>query len=339
MNPLHGVPAGSWIYIIVLTSSVALMTDAAKNILFLVADDMRPEIGAYLGPDFPSPVHPAIHTPNLDQLASRSVLLKRAYVQQALCGPSRSSLLTSRRPDTTHVYDLKTYWRRSGGNFTTIPQFFKEQGYLTQGMGKIFHPGRSSNNDDPISWTEPYFHATNYDVYENHMSWTAVPKATTDEYPLVDQQIASHAIQALRNISATAVKRSRPFFLAVGFHRPHLPFQFPDEYLKYYPLENIRLPPNAYVPKNFPRIAWNSCGGLSAKKDIKKMNATLAFNTTVPDKTAVELRRAYYASVSYTDGLIGMVIQELQQLGLDKDTIISFWGDHGWQLGKTLNHQ
>ena len=325
----------AWICVLTL---VPCCVTAAKNILFLVADDMRPEIGAYIGPDFPSPVHPSIHTPNLDKLASRSLLLKQAYVQQALCGPSRSSLLTGRRPDTTHVYDLSTYWRESGGNFTTIPQFFKEQGYVTQGMGKIFHPGASSHDDDPISWTEPYFHGIDYNIYDDHRSWAAIPKNLTDRYPLVDQQIAKRAIEALRNMSTTAVRRGQPFFLAVGFHRPHLPFQFPDEYLKYYPMDDIRLPPNAYVPKNFPPIAWNRCEGLATKKDIKRTKSTLKFNTTVPDQTAKELRRAYYSSISYTDGLIGSVLQELEVLGLGNDTIISFWGDHVWQLGKRITY-
>jgi iduronate 2-sulfatase len=131
--------------------------DGKMNILFLVSDDMRPEIGAWLGPYFPTPTHPKIHTPNLDRLAGRSLVLKRAYVQQAVCSPSRTSVLTGRRPDSTHVYDLISYFRKVGGNYTTIPQYFKEQGYLTAGMGKIFHPGEASGNNDPISWTEPYF--------------------------------------------------------------------------------------------------------------------------------------------------------------------------------------
>ncbi|KAK6171255.1 hypothetical protein SNE40_019482 [Patella caerulea] len=128
---------------------------------------MRPEIGAYLGPDFPSPVHPQIHTPNLDALAAKSLLLKQSYVQQAVCSPSRTSLLTGRRPDTTHVYDLIHYFRNVGGNYTTIPEFFKNNGYRTIGMGKIFHPGPASGNDDPISWTDPYYHA----AYIKFRSW------------------------------------------------------------------------------------------------------------------------------------------------------------------------
>ena len=118
---------------------LALRCSAKMNVLFFVSDDMRPELNSYLGPDFPSPVHPKMHSPNLDMLASKSLVLKRAYVQQAVCSPSRTSLLTGRRPDTTHVYDLVKYFRKVGGNFTTIPQHFKDNGYMSVGMGKIFH--------------------------------------------------------------------------------------------------------------------------------------------------------------------------------------------------------
>lgn len=119
-------------------------TEGKKNVLFLVSDDMRPEISAFYGPDFPSPVHPKMHTPHLDALARRSLLLKRAYVQVALCSPSRTALLTGRRPDTSHIYTIGPYFRNTGGNFTTLPEYFKENGYLTIGMGKIFHPHTST---------------------------------------------------------------------------------------------------------------------------------------------------------------------------------------------------
>ena len=129
-----------------------LLVSAKYNVLFLVSDDMRLELPTFYGPDFPNHVHPQMHLPFLDALASRSVLLKRPHVQEAVYSPSRTSLLTSRRPDTTHVYDLVHYFCKVSGNFTTIPQYFKENGYLSIGMGKIFHSGAAaSDNDDPIS--------------------------------------------------------------------------------------------------------------------------------------------------------------------------------------------
>ena len=311
-------------------------TDGKRmNVLFLVSDDMRPQIGAYMGKDFPDPVFVKPYTPNLDSLASKSLLLKRAHVQQAVCSPSRTSLLTGRRPDTTHVYDLYNYFRDVGGNFTTIPQYFKQQGYRSIGMGKIFHPGHASDNDDPISWSEPYYHAVRYREF-NNASWTAVTKEQRAKYPLPDEQIAQHAIKTLGRVAAKAHTGEQPFFVAVGYHKPHLPFVFPEEFLQYYPVSSIHLPKNQYVPQDFPEVAWSPCGQLANYPDIKKLGCNLDFNTSVPAFKVLELRRAYYSALSYTDYLLGLVMDELKKLGLDGTTIISFWGDHGYQLGKVL---
>lgn len=300
------------------------------NVLFLVADDMRPQLGAYYGPDFPSPSHPKMHTPNLDFLASRSLLLKRAHVQQSVCSPSRTSLLTGRRPDTTHVYDLHSYFRNVGGNFTTLPEYFKQNGYTTIGMGKIFHPGHASGHDDPVSWSEPYFHGVrNFESKNN--SWLAVPDNKLYRKPLRDRQIADHALKTLHSV-ATSKKN---FFVAVGFHKPHLPFVFPESFMmKYYPKSAIRLPDNPFAPVNMPRIAWEDFGGLREYADIAFYNASGNINTTFPDKVVLELRRAYYSSISWIDSLVGELISELNRLELSNNTIISFWGDHGFQLGE-----
>jgi iduronate 2-sulfatase len=197
-----------------------------------------------------------MHTPNLDSLASKSLLLKRAFVQQALCSPSRTSLLTGRRPDTTHVYDLSTYFRKAAGNFTTIPQFFKNNGYLSIGMGKIFHPGMAaSGDDDPISWTEPYYQPKNPYNPPGDKSWHA---ASADELKihgaLEDQLIAQHALEVLERTAPKAKTGEQPVFIAVGFHRPHLPFVFPEEFLQFYPNDSIRVPDNQFAPVNMPKV-------------------------------------------------------------------------------------
>ena len=294
---------------------------------------MRPELDAYYGKDFPSPVHPPIYSPNLDKLAARSLLLKRAYCQQAVCSPSRTSLLTGRRPDTTHVYDLQTYWRESAGNFTTIPQYFKNNGYVSIGMGKIFHPGIASGHDDPISWSEPYFHAKAY--WETlEYSWRAIPDNLLKTKPLVDAQTAEHAVQTLRRVAPAARSDEKPFFVAVGFHRPHLPFDFPESFLQHYPESSIRIPDNEYAPVDMPYVAWYPYEELREYADIAKLNLSGAINTTIPDQVVKNLRRGYYSAVSWTDSLVGQVIGELDSLGLANSTIISFWGDHGWQLGE-----
>lgn len=309
--------------------------EGSKNVLFLVSDDMRPQIGAYNGPDFPSPIHPPMFTPNLDALAARSLLLKRAYVQQALCSPSRTSLLTGRRPDTTHVYDLTHYFRKVGGNYTTIPEYFKMNGYETVGMGKIFHPGmQASGGDDPISWTMPYFHGVaNWESLDH--SWLAVPDEKLENKPLRDKQIADHARFTLQKLAPAALSGEKPFFIAVGFHKPHLPFVFPESFLQHYPVDKMRLPDNPYAPVDMPSVAWsNYYTHLGRYKDLRQFNTTGYINTTLPANVVLQLRRAYYSALSWTDSLVGEVIGELKNLGLENDTIISFWGDHGWQLGE-----
>ncbi|XP_052771255.1 iduronate 2-sulfatase-like [Mya arenaria] len=304
-----------------------------KNVLFFAVDDLRPQLTCYEGADFPSPVHPPMHTPNLDALAGRSLLLKRAYVQQAVCSPSRTSLLTGRRPDTTHIYDLVHYFRKLGGNFTTIPEYFKMNGYISAGMGKIFHPGAASGHDDPISWSVPYFHATTY--WENRdNSWKAIPDGMLKEKPLVDFQIKEQALKTLNEFTSGGQYEGKPFFIAVGFHRPHLPFVFPESYLQYYPEEQIRLPTNEYAPVDMPSVAWSEYGELRTYLDQAKLNASGNINTSLPDDDVRALRRAYYSAVSWTDSLIGEVMGEMESLGFANDTIVSFWGDHGWQLGE-----
>ena len=314
---------------LVLSISTERVGSKKLNVLFIVSDDMRPQLGCYEGENFPSPVHPKTHTPSLDDLAKRSLLLKKAYVQEAVCSPSRTALLTGRRPDTSHVYDLIHYFRKVGGNFTTLPQYFKENGYDTIGMGKIFHPGQASGGDDPISWSEPYFHGKN-NFESVQRSWQAIPDALLKDRPLVDQQLLKHGVATLRRVAQS----DRPFFVAVGFHKPHLPFVFPESFLQYYPAENIKLPPNPYAPVNMPEAAWYDFSGLRNYGDIKALNSSGAINTTFPNSTVLDLRRAYYSALSYTDSLVGGLIKELNVLGLSKNTIVSFWGDHGWQLGE-----
>ncbi|ELU17681.1 hypothetical protein CAPTEDRAFT_166110 [Capitella teleta] len=301
------------------------------NVLFLVVDDMRPQLGCFEGEDFPAHPHPQMHTPNIDALAARSLLLKRAHVQQAVCAPSRASVLTGRRPDTTRVHDFLHYWRETGGNFTTIPQYFKENGYKSVGMGKVFHPGHSSGQDDPISWSEKYFHADNSHWESRmHNTWLAVNDSEAEQFPLEDMQLAAHAKQTLKRLT----NETQPFFLAVGFHRPHLPFVVPQRFFDLYPRDEVSLPSNPNAPIGMPEIAWADNGELRQYKDMRNGKWYGAINDTLPDEVTLNLRRAYYSAISYTDSLIGDVLSTLDDLGLRDDTIISFWADHGWQLGE-----
>jgi iduronate 2-sulfatase len=320
--------------ITVLTFLLTHYQSDARNVLFLVVDDLRPEIGAY-GPDFPASINPMIYTPNIDALAAQSLLLRKAYVQQAICSPSRASFLTGRRPETTGVHALDSYWRDVGGNFTTIPQYFKEHGYASIGMGKIFHRGRAaSGNDDPLSWTEPYFHG-DMSHWTNHTgyTWTAADDQEVQLYPLADDQVADKAIERLAEL---AINPEQPFFLALGFIKPHLPFLFPARFLDFYPEDEVALPSNPYAPIGMPEVAWSSFVELRGFSPIAEGDYGYgAINASfIPDEMVKELRRAYYASVSYIDFLIGRVMDSLVDLGLEDDTVVSFIGDHGFQLGE-----
>ncbi|XP_046563742.1 iduronate 2-sulfatase-like [Haliotis rubra] len=309
---------------------------ARKNVLFLVSDDMRPNIGAYDGPDYPSPVHPKMHTPNLDALAARSLLLKRAYVSVALCSPSRTALLTSRRPETSHIWCIGPYFRQYGGNFTTLPEYFKQNGYRTIGMGKIFHPGSSSGGDDPVSWTDPYTHADDDYIKADNVLIEAVSEERAKARPLQDQLLAEYAIQAIKEVAPKGKSGEKPFFLAVGFRKPHITWNFPARFKEYYPLESLRLPPNYYAPVGIPEIAWHSFVNLTIFKDMQPYHVadTGHINFTFPDQITLEMRQAYYSCISYIDYELGRVIAELDNQGLTNNTIISFWGDHGWHLGE-----
>lgn len=321
---------------VIALSYVVRTTAAVKNVLFLAVDDLRPELGTY-GVDF-------VHSPNIDKLASKSIVFERAYCQIAVCSPSRASLLTGRRPDTNHVWKIANdeYWRTTT-NATTIPQYFKENGYISAGMGKIFHPGPPSGNDDrQYSWNVPYFHAPGDSA--NHNSWHNFDTNATN---LQDGKIADYAITTMKQIKENRTKGdTRPFFLAVGFHKPHLPFYCAEEFYNMYPpADQIELPKNPDVPKNFPAIA-RAIVEIMSYNDIEKFYPNMTKCRTdvqasfygeecrIPDDYTRILRRAYYSCVSQTDMLIGKVVDAMTSLGLAEDTIIVLWADHGWQLGE-----
>jgi len=318
------------------------------NILFLMADDLRPNLGCYAEANAPHFSAPNMVTPSLDSLAESSLILEQAFVQEAVCSPSRTSLLTGRRPDTTRVTDLHSYWRTVGGNYTSIPQFFKEQGYRTAGMGKVFHDGEEATpEDDPLSWTEPYHRAqddynTDYPWpwanTDKSRSWRAITREEVAERgPLQDTLQADQAIKTLREFAPEALMGAQPFFLAFGLRRPHLPFYFPEQFLDLYPETMDDEPRNPYVG-DIPEVAWSDWGEMRAYNDctvealgipdLGKMNVTIGVEKTR------ELRRAYYAAVSFVDNELGRVISEVKDLGLWENTIIVVLGDHGWQLGE-----
>ena len=301
------------------------------NVLLIVSDDLRPEMGCYGGEAL---------TPNIDALAySRgSVLFERAYVQDAICCPTRSSFLTGRRPDTTRVWDLHSQFRDAPGaaQWKTLPQAFRDAGYTTSGMGKVFHPIEYKGKKDDImggSWSEPYFQpSSGPDSVQLSEVNCGVASDASNDSAYSDGQTAAYAVEVLRNVST----RAEPFFVAVGFHRPPLPWVVPARYFEMYPPASIKLALHNTMPAQYnatgaQRWSWDPQSGPRHCQPLH--NLTLPEYGLVNVATALHFRRSYYAAVSFMDAQVGVVLDELDALGLASDTIVAFIGDHGWQLG------
>lgn len=311
-----------------------IATDGKLNVLFIVADDLRPSLGCY-------GVTPLV-TPNIDYLASQSVVFNRTYAQQALCGPSRASFLTSRRPNSTHVFDQSTYWRTEGGNFTTLPQHFKNNGYQTFSVGKIFHPGKASGRTDdyPYSWSVPPYHPST-DKYKmakvcpgpdgkKYMNLVCpVDVSTMPEKTLPDLQSTQHALEIIGNMSSG----NSPFFLAVGYQKPHIPLKYPKHYLDLYPLKDIHLAPDPTLPPKLPSVAWNPWADIRERDDVKQLNISFPYGP-LPTNYQLLVRQSYYAATSYIDDQIGQLLNGLVKYNMTSNTMIIFIGDHGWSLGE-----
>ena len=311
-----------------------------KNVLFIAVDDLRPELGCY--------GVARVKSPNIDRLASRGVVFDHAYCQQAVCSPSRTSLLTGCRPDTTRVYDLVTHFRKTIPDVVTLPQHFGRNGYHTQSFGKIFHRGL----DDPASWTAPsvFPNPGFYQLPENRAfiknladkekhnknededeamraaEFGKVRGAPTESADVADSAyadglIADGTLDALRKV------KGQPFFLAAGFLKPHLPFVAPKKYWDLYKRDEIALADNPYFPKNAPTLAGTTWGELRTYHGIPAAGP-------ITDDQARLLIHGYLACVSYVDAQIGKLLDELDRLGLRDDTIVVLWGDHGWKLGE-----
>lgn len=298
-------------FLIVVSSSSA----QPMNVLFIASDDLRNDLGCY--------GHPMVKTPNLDQLASRGLLFNKAYCQQAVCNPSRASLMTGLRPDTLRVYDLETHFRTTTPDAVTLPQQFKNHGYHSQGLSKIYH----GTLNDEASWSAPWWNPdfmrmtrAGLDLKPNERGPVWRSMDVPDE-ALPDGETARVACDLLGQL------RDRPFFLAVGFRKPHLPFTAPQRYFDLYPPDRISTAPNPFAPLNAPAVALHNSEELRGYKGVPKEGP-------LSEVQARELIRAYCACVSYMDAQLGRLLARLEELGLDEKTIVVLWGDHGYQLGE-----
>ncbi|MDE0682418.1 MAG: sulfatase-like hydrolase/transferase, partial [Candidatus Poribacteria bacterium] len=291
-----------------LLPKLKVNAEAQYNVLFIAVDDLRPLLGCY--------GHSEMHTPNIDRLAKQGTLFNRAYCQFPVCNPSRVSVLTGWRPDTTRIYDNPTDFRKVLPGVVTLPQHFKDHGYHTRSVGKIAH-GDAAWKDE-LSWSEPIWRERwKYINKENSPSWQAL---NVDDDELEDGKIANAAVEVLTEI------KDEQFFLAVGFNKPHLPFYAPRKYFDLYTTQDFKLPVGSSLPRNAPNIASNP-KGMRAYQDISNY-------PPFSEEKTLELTRAYAANVSYIDALVGRVLDQLDVLNLTENTVIAFWGDHGFHLGE-----
>ena len=302
------------------------------NVLFIVADDMRPEIGANIHEHSPW-LEPGIITPHLDSLANKGMLFRRAYCQFSWCNPSRSSLLTSRRPDTTMVHNNSVYFRQNNPNFVSLPQYFKQNGYLTLAMGKVFHQIKGLPvSRDPKSWSLPTFHVDDRKIKQpNGRAWEAVKTEDRKGKPLLDETIANFARETLTSLAGL---KGKPFFVAVGIKKPHFSFEFPEQFMDRYPLGNVSMPLHPKAAPTLPRIAWSRSFEVRDRVEYKNETDLWGMTQPLPDWITRDLRRAYYSCITYIDDLIGQLLRHLENLGLANDTIVSFIGDHGFHMGE-----
>ncbi|WP_145289875.1 sulfatase [Rosistilla oblonga] len=292
------------------------------NVLFIAVDDLACTLGCY--------GNLVAKTPNIDRLAAEGTCFQRAYNQLPLCNPTRASVMTGLRPDQIKVYDLDRHFRDQLPDVVTLPQAFQAAGYFAARVGKIYHynvPASIGTDgfDDPPSWNRTVnpkgrdktdealvFNAEPHRKISGALSWLAADGRDEEQ---TDGMIASEAIKIMRE------KKDQPFFLGVGFFRPHTPYVAPKKYFEMYPLDSLRLP---YAPPG-------------DRHDIP--TAAFAHNCPVPNygldrKTLLQATQAYYACVSFVDAQVGRLLDAVEELGLSKETIVVFWSDHGYHLGE-----
>ncbi|WP_168433490.1 sulfatase-like hydrolase/transferase [Pontiella sulfatireligans] len=281
---------------------------ANPNILMICVDDLRPETRGYGAAQ--------MITPNMDQLASDGYQFNRAYVQQAVCSPSRTSLMTGMRPDSTQVFDLTTNFRDTIPWVETLPQYLQDYGYYSVGIGKVYH----GNLNDDLSWSEPWSSGPGvYGSLGPGNPPTECTNVTDNVYR--DGAVTDEAILKLADL-----KTKQPFFYGVGYVRPHLPFVAPQTYWDMYTTNDLVLPHTDDHAVDASTFAYTSWGELRNYDGIPATGP-------VSDAQEKELIHGYYASVSYMDAQLGRLMAGLEAEGLADNTIVVVWGDHGWHLG------
>jgi len=359
-------------YVIILlsmttSSAVFAQKKAASkpNILFIAVDDLKPILGCY--------GNTLVKTPNIDRLAKMATVFNSNYCQQAVCGPTRASIMTGKRPDYTKIWNLTTQMRDMNPEIVTLPQYLISQGYETSGIGKIYHPSSALSGVDPVSWSIPYLKLDEKDfpanlgepangqyqlaetkalmtpemikerkqrnkevAQENDENPKSIKGPSTECIDVPDNAYNDgvNALLAKDQIIALS-KKDKPFFMAVGFSKPHLPFVAPKKYWDLYQRDEMPIAPFQEHAKNSPLIAYHQSGELRNYPDITDF-VTLPVDSLrigLKLEKQKELVHGYYAAVSYMDAQVGVLLNTLESLGTLDNTIIVLWGDHGWHLG------
>ena len=302
-----------------VTSVAAVQPAKPMNVLFIVVDDLRPELGCY-GVD-------EVVSPHIDRLAKKGVLCRNAYAQYPVCNPSRSSFISGKRPDEIGIVSNTLPFRKVLPDLVSLPQLFRQNGYFTAGIGKIFHLAEPRNGkkvlfEDPLSWD--YFYDGMHDAKKPGKSgegrnltngkipwctWSAAEGGDDDQ---ADGLNAAAAIRILED------HHDKPFFMGLGFHKPHDPFIAPKKYFDLYPVEKTKL---AVEPED-------------RSKQVKHATPNQSDFASFTDKERREFKRAYQACVSFTDAQIGKVFATMDRLKLWENTMVVLIGDHGYHLGE-----
>ncbi len=354
-------------FVVLFFSSVAIVSaqkPVRPNILFIAIDDLKPELGCY--------GNKQIKTPNIDRLAKMGTVFMSNYCQQAVCGPTRASLMTGKRPDYTKIWDLKTKMRDVNPDILSLPQYLITQGYSTQGIGKVYDVRCVDKDIDKPSWSIPYYKIDKkyypVEIGEPALERYQLPATKTLAAAYIKQALDSGKTKAQANefaqtkikpsvenadvpdnaysdganilqakdILAKLSKKDQPFFFAVGIAKPHLPFVAPRKYWDLYNRADMPVASYQEQSQNAVSIAYHNAGELRGYSDIPPLLSFTdqkSYGLTLPIEKQKELIHGYYAAVSYTDANVGILLNTLDSLGLTKNTIIILWGDHGWHLG------
>lgn len=330
-------------------SVVGLLGESSKaadrpNVLMILVDDLKPAMGCY--------GDKIAVTPHMDRLASQGMRFDLAYCNQAVCAPSRFTLMLGAHSTSTGLYGLGSQLREILPNAITLPQYFARHGYRTESLGKVFHIGHG-NHGDPASFMVPHFHdkvieyldpdSTNGGMLTREEAYftnqklgqiRSLPRGAAFESPEVadidyaDGRVAAETVNRLAAAKQRRAADGTPFFIVAGFARPHLPFSAPKKYWDLYRPQDLPMPKHEDLPVDAPGVAGKRGGEISNYKPVPA-DANEAFG----DELKRDLIHGYYASMSYVDAQIGKVLSELDRLGLTEDTIVVLWGDHGFHLG------